>query len=575
MKPAWIHHAPNPDRIRDLCLHMGCSPLLAGLLVSRGVETPDAANAWLHPCFAQLRSPDALYGMDAAVDRVVAAIHKNETIMIFGDYDVDGVTATLIVKEFLEHTGTPVIPLIPHRVEDGYSIKPHHITRNAMDAGVSLIITVDCGIGSNAAVDAANAAGIDMIITDHHEAGDTLPNAIAIIDPKQPDCNSGLRNLAGAGVAFYLIIAVRARLRTEGFWRTRKEPNLKSFCDLVALGTIADIVPLTGENRILAWAGLEVMRTRPRPGILSLMAASKVTPASIDSEAVSFRMAPRLNAPGRIERADVSLALLSAASVAEAAPIADELTRINTLRQQMERETTRSIIDHINANPELMEAPCLVMADDSWHPGILGISASRLVNRYHKPVILIAVKNAACQGSGRSIPGVDLVACLSACSDHLTGFGGHAMAAGVRLDARDLPAFNQRFRSAVDAQTAGMTAAVSELSIDAVITFDRITEASIREISRMAPFGEANPEPVFQSDHIHVIHAAPLGTGGHWRLMLEQTVSGRSYKIEAVWFNGPQQFPARVVFEKIAYHMRINDWNGRQRVRLSILAAVS
>ncbi len=303
MQTKWKSQHPSPEVIAKLVQGLACSPIIATILANRGITTVTEAHGFINPSFQNLRPPDGLKDLHTAVKRLYQAITRNEKILIFGDYDVDGVTATAILYEFLNFAGANSTCYIPHRIKEGYSLQAHHIASLAIPQGVDLIVTADCGSASHEAIAAAHQAAIDVIITDHHEVPEPPPDALALINPKQPDCQSGFETLAGVGVAFYLLVALRKYLREKNFWTNRKEPNLKAMCDLVALGTIADMVPLQAENRIIARHGLDIIKNGSRPGLEALLSVSGLRKENLDSDAIAFYLAPRINAAGRMDHA--------------------------------------------------------------------------------------------------------------------------------------------------------------------------------------------------------------------------------------------------------------------------------
>ena len=318
-----------------------------------------------------------------------------------------------------------------------------------MPNGINLIITVDCGSDSHEAVEAARKAGIDVIITDHHIISDIIPPAVAVVNPKRCDCPSGFHDLAGVGVALYLLICLRKKLRDINFWQDRPEPNLKSYCDLVALGTLADMVPLTHENRILARTGLDIIRRTHRPGLKALMEICKTSKHAVDTDDIVFGLAPRLNSAGRMDHASISLELLTARDVKTAEKIANSLNHMNQNRRRIENEILIQVHDHLKKNPHLLRKNTLVLAQEGWHLGVLGIVASRIVKKYFRPVVLITTADGIGRGSARSIPGVNLYKGLSACANDIENFGGHSMAAGLEINAKNIEKFEMNFENAV------------------------------------------------------------------------------------------------------------------------------
>ena len=415
---------PDPVAVRELSQKLNCHPVTARVLINRNIETQSDASHFLQVSLNNLRPPSSLKDTDTAVERIYKAITGKQKILLFGDYDVDGITATVVLLNFLRHAGADVTYYIPHRINEGYSIQPRHISQYARPNQFDLIITADCGSGSHQTVAAANQSGIDMIITDHHNIDDDIPPALAVINPKRRDCPAGLHNLAGVGVAFFLLISLRTYLREKGFWRNRPEPNLKSYCDLVALGTVADMVPLVDENRILCKTGLSLINTGRRPGLTALAQASGIRDNTLDAEDIAFRLAPRLNAAGRMDHAARAVELLTTQDAGYAAAAAQTLNQLNQKRQQLEKGTLAEIEEYLAINASLLRQRSLVLSQDGWHAGLLGIVASRVMERCYRPVILIALEGGLGKGSARSIPGINLYDALVECRQYLDSFGG-------------------------------------------------------------------------------------------------------------------------------------------------------
>jgi single-stranded-DNA-specific exonuclease len=570
MERNWELMTPDPAAVAGLRAALGCHPVLAAVLVNRGVTSPEQADAFLNPSLSRLRPPTGLQDLEKAVRRIGQAILGREKILLFGDYDVDGATATVVLLEFLKACGAPVSYYIPHRVEEGYGFQPAHVARAVIPSGARLMITVDCGSGSREAVAAANAAGIDVIVTDHHNLPPELPDALAVVNPKRPDCRSGLAALAGVGVAFCLVIALRRHLREMGFWSQRPEPNLKALCDLVALGTLTDMVPLVEDNRILTRAGIELIREGGRPGLVALSEASGISGRSIDSDDIAYRLGPRLNAAGRIDHASRAVELLTAPDLAAARRTASALNALNVQRQALERDILAEIEAVLRREPERLQRRALVLARPGWHDGVLGIAASKVMDRYFRPVVLIGLRDGFGRGSARSIPGIDVFACLSACREHLQAAGGHSQAAGLRLAADRVPHFSEAFEEAVRRQ-GGADAFVPRTRIDAVLDFEAIDAGLADALERLMPFGNGNPEPVFMAKSVSAIRSAPAGSENR-RLVLVQPRTPAGAGLKAVQFNRPHQPHQPLAFDRIAFRLRWNRWNGHRSLQLLLEA---
>lgn len=534
MEPSW-RLRPAPEHLVDLLIRKtGCHPITATVLAARGISGVAETRAFLHPQLRHLPPPGAVADLSLAADRVVTALRNRERILVFGDYDADGVTSTALLYGFLRRLTSSVETFLPHRETDGYGLKPEQIPGFAK-AAIRLIITVDCGIASHEAVEAASEADIDVVITDHHTVGETLPPACAVVDPKRSDCEGGIDPLAGVGVAFYLIIAIRKALRESGFWKPGTEPPLLPETDLVALGTVADLVPLVDANRILVRTGIETLRTTPRPGIRALCQVAGIRPDEMDGEAIAFRLAPRINAAGRMDHPDLALRLLLAEDNSQAMAAAEELDRLNTERQDRENRMVTQMEEEIRTHPRWLTESALVLDAPDWPVGIVGIAASRLVRKYHRPVAIITTAGGVGKASARSVPGFDLHHALGLCAPLLEQFGGHKMAAGFRIDPKKIPAFRKRFITV--AKEALPVPHQETLEVDALLTIDDMDLQLWEELERLAPFGAANPAPLFVARDLELVSISPMGKdGSHRRMVLKQRSCLRQNRMQAVAF---------------------------------------
>ena len=569
MKKDWQILQPDIQSVKNLCDILKCDRITAALLVNRNIDTAESALKFLNPSLKDIRSPFSIKDMDTAVRRIYKAINNSENILIFGDYDVDGITSTSILIDFLQNAGADVHYYIPHRAKEGYSLQTMHISDYAIPNGINLIITVDCGSGSHDAVKMSQEAGIDVIITDHHIISKRLPEALAVVNPKRFDCTAGFDNLAGVGVAFVLIICLRKYMRDMNFWQDRPEPNLKNLCDLVALGTVADSVPLIDENRIFASAGIEVIKTENnRPGVSALLKICHIENSYINSEDIAFKIAPRLNAPGRMEHGKLSVEILTTKSLNDAMQMATSLNDLNLLRRNVEQKITNDIHAYLAENPGELNKISLVLSADDWHEGVLGIVASRLVDRYFRPVVVISTKNGIGKGSARSIPGFDLYEGLSACSDTLVQFGGHSMAAGLKIELKNIECFKTNFDNAV---SAGIKPAdfTPKLSIDCELGFDDISDRLIDEIESLTPFGNGNPEPLFMAKNVEVFSSKIVGKN-HRSMLLKQSAGKMPNFFNAIHFNALTDTPLKDNFDRIAFRLRWNRWNGQKKVQIIV-----
>lgn len=555
MKPLLTFAQPDPQGVERLSKALGCSQVLAGLLHDRGIQTPGEARFFLNPTFDRLTDPFTLADMDKAVERIHTAVVNREKIQVFGDFDADGVTATSLVYDFLTHVDADVTWYIPHRTKEGYSLHPFQID-TAVLLAVDLIITVDCGITSVEAVQAARLEDIDVIITDHHEPGPLLPPALAVINPKRPDCPSGLDFLAGVGVAFFLIMALRKYFRDKGVWEELEEPSLVRYLDLFAIGTIGDMVPLIHENRVLCQAGLKRMKLGERPGIQSLARVCRIDPLQIDSDDIAFKIVPRINAAGRISHARICVSHLTAASLHEAETTASLLDDLNTRRQHIEKEIVQDIENRIQKTPSLLDHRLLILRDLKWNPSVLGIVASRLARKYVCPVVLLSGSHDLAQGSCRSTNHINILQALVENSHLLERFGGHAMAAGLALKPENFEPLIQGLRTHMKTLYSEVDF-LKTLTIDAEIEFDQITLDLAREIDRLRPFGTANPEPVFLCRNLQVISSLIMG-GFHRKMMLQNKGDSLGQPLEAFHFNltDTQNLPTH--YPSLVFTLKLN-----------------
>ena len=566
MHAKWKILQPDPLLVQKIQKNLNCHPITARVLANRKITSAAQASDFFQPTLDTLPSPMLLNGINAAARRIRNALGNRERILVFGDYDVDGVTATALMVDFLRNVGADVIAHIPHRTDEGYGLQPKHINQIAAPRQVSLIITVDCGSSSHEAVDAAKRFGIDVIITDHHNM-ETPPDAVAVVNPKSVGQPDELAGLAGVGVAFYLAIALRMVLREHGWWRTQDEPNLKVQTDLVALGTIADMVPLTGVNRVLAKTGIKQLNMCTRPGIEALRSACNIPQGMVRSEDIAFRMAPRINAAGRMSHARIALDLLNAQSPDAACELAQTLTQLNQRRQATEQQIYDQIVRCMETRKDLLERKTLLLADEKWNPGVLGIVAARLSSLYHRPVVLVATNNGIGKGSGRSVPELDLFTALSRCNHLLEKFGGHRLAAGLTVCAENIRSLQAAFEQAV-AQLMPDHELTPELEIDSEIQFNQIDSRLIDELEHLEPFGVDNPPPVFLARDVHVISAAIVGQR-HRRMSLCQSQT-ECLSVDAIHFNLAKDAPRAASFAQLAFRLQWNRHRGGKRIQLII-----
>ncbi len=555
MEPKLRYEQPDPQTVELLSRELGCLPVIAALLHDRGLKTPDAARFFLNPDFKQLKNPFTLADMKIAVERIYTAVFNKEKILIFGDFDADGVTATSLLYDFLNYVNGDVTWYIPHRRKEGYSLNPPHIEM-AVEIKVDLIITVDCGITSNKAVEAARLEDIDVIITDHHEPGESLPPALAVIDPKRLDCDSGLDYLAGVGVAFFLVMALRKHFRSKGIWNDIEEPGLLKYLDLFAIGTIGDMVPLIHENRVLCMAGLKQMRKRERPGILSLARICRIDPKQMDSDDISFKIVPRINAAGRIAHARICVTHLTAPNLYDSETTATLLDELNLKRQQIEKEIVLDIENRISRAPSLLDQHLLVLCDSRWNPSVLGIAASRLSRKYVCPVVLLSRSGKLAIGSSRSINNINIHKALSENAELLEKFGGHAMAAGLTLKYENLASLKSGLANHLK-NNYSEDDFLKTLIIDAELPFKEITIDLARQIDRLRPFGTANPEPIFLCRNLRVVSSYIIGNL-HRKMTLQSDDSSLDHCVEAFHFNIGDIKKMPEYYNSIIFTLKIN-----------------
>ena len=539
----------------------GLHPVTGRILAARGISGPAAVAQFLKPSFVSMPDPFLLKGMEGAVARLSSARLSGEPVCVYGDYDVDGITSTALLVSFLTACGISASYFIPNRFDDGYGLNSESLKRIAAQ-GARLVVTVDCGISSLDEAQLCGELGVDLIITDHHAPRETVPAAYAVINPHQPGCPYPFKQLAGVGVAFNLAIALRQRLREEGVFSSGIEPDVREWLDLVALGTIADVVPLIGQNRLYAYQGLRRLSEAKRPGVVELKRVAGIRDR-VGSGSVGFRLAPRLNAAGRLESAVPGVQLLLTADTGTAAAIAGELDAANSERQAVERSMLDEAVAMVESSGSYPECRSIVLASRSWHQGVVGIVASRLVERFHRPVILVALdEEGEGKGSGRSIPGFDLLSSISSCSRHLLRFGGHRHAAGVGLKAGSIEGFAEEFEQEA-LQRLGGRELVPQLAIDCQVEPGEVTAVLAGELKLLEPFGAGNPEPVLMMRSLRVAARSVVGDG-HLRLTL--TRGGHTFS--AIAFRMADREIAACV--DIAFFPEINSYNGSSRLQLKV-----
>jgi len=546
-----------------LSRELGVSPVTARLLCIRGLGAPDDARRFLAPRIDDLHDPFRLAGMSIAVDRILGAIGSKDRIAIHGDYDVDGVTSTVILRRALELLGADVVHFIPERFRDGYGLQPATIDRLQQD-GVRLIISVDCGIRAEEAATRARELGIDLIITDHHEPGAELPQAVAVINPKRHDCTYPDKNLAGVGVALKLVQAL-CTCTGHANW-------LPAFVKVAAIGTLADVVPLTGENRIIAKLGLGMLSKGPhKVGLRALLDVCGLTGREIDSYHIGFVVAPRVNAAGRMSTPDIAARLLLAADetmAEEARALAEQLDAENLRRQQEEADIVAQARKIVETDLEVGSRTVIVVAGEGWHRGVIGIVASKLVDAFHRPAIVISTDGDLAHGSCRSIPSFNMLAALESCAELMSKFGGHKQAAGLTLETSRIRELRARVNDFADACLAPDDLR-PRLWIDGSLTFRSINEQVVSELSTLAPFGAGNPCPIFRTSRVEIVDGPRRLKDRHLKMAFKQ--DGRILRGVAWRASERESFVAehRAAID-LAFSLENDIYNGERYLQLSV-----
>ncbi len=542
---------PEAQAVNRL-VHSGYKPLAAMVLASRNICDREAAQRYL-ACDTPLIDPFCMTDMALAAGRVALAIENDETIAVFGDYDVDGITATCLLTDYLRACGARCIPYIPGRLEEGYGLNPtaiHHLHAE----GVSLIITVDCGITAVEEAQLCKALGIDLVITDHHECKETLPEAVAVVDPHRPDCGYPHMNLSGVGVAFKLAAALSGD----------QEEVLESYADMVCLGTVADVMMLQGENRVFVNRGLQSIRHTQRPGIAALMEACNCDTASLSATAIGFMLAPRINAAGRMGQIDLAIELFLTDDPQRAASLAEELCALNRKRQDVEAEIYNEAMAMLSDDP----APsAIVLASDKWHQGVVGIVASRIAEEYCCPTFLICLDGDHGKASSRSYGSFNLFGALRSLSSLLESYGGHELAAGFTIARENIDTFRDRI-SQLAAQYYTDGPPRTTLDIDCAILPEYFTVAGVDSLSALEPCGNGCPKPVLMMEHVTIERVRPVGNGRHLRLRLQRG----NFCFNAIYFSvSPQSASiSQGDVVDVAFLPQINEFRGDRMVQMNI-----
>jgi single-stranded-DNA-specific exonuclease len=524
----WVVKEPqDPVEVKSIADSLNIAEVLASLLVYRNIKTFAQAKKFFRPSLEDLHDPFLMNGMAEAANRVIHAITENEKILVYGDYDVDGTCSTALMYMFLKTLGANVDYYIPKRLEEGYGISVFGVDY-ANSIKTSLLISVDCGITAVAEIDYANTFGIDVIICDHHQPKEKLPAAFAVLDPLKPECNYPFKYLSGAGVAFKLAQGVAEKIG-------KRNLPLK-YLDLVALAGAADIVSLTDENRILVKEGLDQVNLSPRPGIKALIQISRIEPGTLSSGQIVFTLAPRINAVGRMGDAATAVQLLVTESDTEAMRLARMLEEDNIERKKIDEETLNHAEAIIKKNEHFDEEKAIILHNDDWHPGVIGIVASRIVEKYYKPTIMLTTSDGIAKGSARSIPNFNIYEALHECEDLLVHYGGHEAAAGLAIEINKLDEFRVRFNAVVK---KNMDEKIADpiVSVDSIIKLSEITPKFIRIIDQFAPFGPANLRPVFMVQNVECSGMARGAGAGGKHLLFNVRQKGCDKVFDVVGFN--------------------------------------
>ena len=555
MNKKWEYYDVNEEEIEEISSKFSISKLLAKILINREVIKYDEIKKFLNPTRNDFYDPFLLPDMEIAIDRIIKAIETNEKVIIYGDYDVDGITSTTVLKQFLAERGLEVGYYIPNRLEEGYGLNKEAIEKIVREK-YTLMITVDCGISGIEEIELCNKMGIDTIITDHHEQLEELPKALAIVDAKRKDNKYPFRGLAGCGVVFKLIQAISIRLELD-------DKEYLKYLDIVCVGTISDIVPLIDENRVIAKLGLMLIAQTKNIGLKMLLIESGYK--KIDSNTISFGVAPRINACGRMGYQEEALKLFLTNNIEEAKEITTKLNKYNIQRQAKEKEIFEQAISELEKE-DLSKLNSIVLCGDDWHHGVIGIVASKIAEKYFKPTILICFENEIGKGSGRSLPGFDLHEALVNSSQYLERYGGHEMAVGVSLKKEMYNDFKKRFEEIAISQD--IKDIIPVIKIDGTITSKDITKETVKELAMLEPFGEKNKTPIFVYKNLKIDSIRALSEGKHLKLILKDD----NFLINAIGFNLGYLSEEYTIGDKIdvAGILEINSFGNQEFVQINI-----
>ena len=554
MNKKWECYEADSTRVNELVEKYNLSKLLATILVNRNIDMSGKMEQFLEPTRNDFHDPFLMPDMEKGIERIIKAIENKEKIMIYGDYDADGITSITVLKKFLTERGLEVESYIPNRLDEGYGLNKEAI-KGIYDRGYRLMITVDCGISGIEEVEFANSLGIETIITDHHEPAEELPNAYAVIDTKRKDNKYPFNQLAGVGVVFKFIQAISIKLGLE-------EKEYLKYLDLVCVGTISDIVPLVDENRVIAKLGLKLVAVTKNIGLRTLL--ETIGFKTIDSGTISFGVAPRINACGRMGHQEEALKLFLSDNVEEARKIANELNRFNQERQAREKEIFEQAVQKVEESEK--NKTCIILGSDHWHHGIIGIVSSKVTDIYFKPSILICFEGNEGKGSGRSIPGFDLHDALMNCSDSIEKFGGHSMAIGISVKKENFEKFKEEFEEY--AKNCNISDIIPIINIDEEVSLKNINIDDVKSLKLLEPFGEANKTPLFLFRNLKINSIRALSEGKHLKLSLKDD----NYLIDAIGFNIGNLSEEYRLDDKVDVvgTLDINTFNGYENIQITI-----
>ncbi len=557
----WVFAQPEEEKhISKLQDMLGIPEKIAYLLAIRGIKTFDDAEYFFRPKLENLHDPFLMKDMDAGAERLALAIRNREKVLVYGDYDVDGTTATSCIYTFLKEFGIHADYYIPHRFKEGYGINPDGI-KYAEQMGADLIVSVDCGITAIEEAKTAKELGIDLIICDHHTVGDEIPDAVAVLDPKRPDCEYPFDGLSGAGVGFKLIQATIQKLGLD-------EKVAHKFLDLVAISIASDIVPIIDENRVLMKAGLHMIRQKPRIGFQALFDLIKITKDDINTSKIVFSIGPRINAAGRMGDASTAVKLMISETLGEAKSHALELESVNLKRRDTDSQTMKEARAQIDSDFNMEETSTIVLYEEGWHLGVIGIVASRLVDLYHRPAIMLSKVDGKIKGSARSIKGFNIYNAIKKCDDLLEQFGGHEFAAGLTLGEGNLSEFRRRMNELAFTDLSD-NSFEPELTIDTSLDLAEVDMKFWKLLSQFRPFGPGNLRPIFMTKNVKVVGVPTIVGNGHLKMRVKQKNSG---VFDTIGFNMHEYLPAVRNGSpfNIAYVLEENNWNGRRTLQLRL-----